>query len=383
MKNLDRMRTKTISLKIITTIILGFGMISCGGSGGGGGSDGGGTTAPTTNTGIFIDSPVQGIQYSTPTLSGTTDNQGIFQYKDGEIVTFKIGNLVLGNATGESVITPLTLVGESDLDNIGTKATNIARLLQSLDENSSNVASIKIPYSLKNLDISNIDLGSEDDLNAILTEAQSITSKVYTLKDSTTAKAEMKKFIKYYDRYSSVENKSYTKKGATFLKFCVGNNEKLNISFNGGYADIKIYDIDLNLLRSYEGSGGYGSEVLKSFSNNNYIIRINNHYSTSSIQLTKVDSYFIKNLISVENKSYIKSGATFLKFDVMNSEKIHISFNGGYARTKIYNNDLKLIYTFEGSSGYGSEVLKALSNGSYIIKINNQNSESSVQLTIL
>lgn len=86
---------------------------ACGGGGGGGGNDPTPPTppAPTVLTGFFIDSPVAGLNYSTATRSGTTNVQGAFQYLAGERVTFSIGSVELGAATGSSQVTPFTLFG--------------------------------------------------------------------------------------------------------------------------------------------------------------------------------------------------------------------------------------------------------------------------------
>jgi len=251
---------KSLGLKVIATAILGLSLVGCGGGSGGLSDEGTPTdTTPATYTGTFVDSPVQGLQYSTATLSGITDNQGRFNYKDGETVTFKIGNLFLGSAIGGNVVTPLTLNGESDLNNIGVKATNIARILQSLDENPSNSALIKIPSSLKDLDVSNIDLEADADLGTVLQEAQNITSKPYILKDSTTAKADMKKSIGLYNKYDYLwENKNliteeyylfnmpsdgniiFTETGIS-ANLLDTNLNQIDLYNNGGYTDGRIY----------------------------------------------------------------------------------------------------------------------------------------------
>ena len=65
------------------------------------------------STGLFLDSPVKGIDYQSTSHSGVTDDNGHFDYKVGEETTFKVGNIILGSAkiaTTDSVITPLELV---------------------------------------------------------------------------------------------------------------------------------------------------------------------------------------------------------------------------------------------------------------------------------
>jgi len=91
------------------------------------------TSTPVPLTGVFMDSLVGGINYSTPTFKGVTKADGVFQYKAGETVTFSIGELVLGSSVGKPVVTPLDLVpgakGASD-----QSVVNICVLLQTLDQ---------------------------------------------------------------------------------------------------------------------------------------------------------------------------------------------------------------------------------------------------------
>jgi len=86
----------------------------------------------TILTGIFIDSKVANIGYKTETQSGVTNNHGEFRYVAGENVSFSIGNLDLPTAKAKGVITPMTLAAHPSIYH--ETATNIAMLLQSLDE---------------------------------------------------------------------------------------------------------------------------------------------------------------------------------------------------------------------------------------------------------
>jgi len=163
------LKIKSVGFKIIATAIFGLSLIGCGG---GGGSSGGDTPA-VTNTGTFVDSPVEGLKYETATLSGYTNDQGEFNYKTNESVTFTLGNLVIGKTSGNTLITPANLLDVNTSNAISqTKKENIARILQTLDNNSSNGAKLLIPSSLNSLDISYIDLESEADLNTLLTRVQ-------------------------------------------------------------------------------------------------------------------------------------------------------------------------------------------------------------------
>lgn len=63
-------------------------LVACGGGGGGGGST---SSSSATSVGVFLDSPVAGINYRTESQSGQTDAQGRFNFVQGETVTFSVG----------------------------------------------------------------------------------------------------------------------------------------------------------------------------------------------------------------------------------------------------------------------------------------------------
>ena len=87
--------------------------MACGGGGGGGANvaDSNNNANNLQKTGTFIDSSVEGITYTSPSLSGTTDASGTFHYVEGETVTFSIGGLVLGSTQGSEMVTPADLLG--------------------------------------------------------------------------------------------------------------------------------------------------------------------------------------------------------------------------------------------------------------------------------
>jgi hypothetical protein len=98
---------------------------------------GGGRDAPTVQTGVFVDAPVAGLRYATVSQAGLTDGSGTFRYLPGEVVQFRIGDILLGAADGKAVVTPFELIPGADArlpirDN-PPGVTNIARLLATLD----------------------------------------------------------------------------------------------------------------------------------------------------------------------------------------------------------------------------------------------------------
>lgn len=149
--------------KTILTVSMGvaLGLYGCGG----GSSSNGGGTPEAVNTGVFIDAPVKGLQYSTATQSGVTNEQGEFKYKTGENVVFKIDGLEIGTVAGASEV-PVTALPQY---------IDVARLLQSLDidtlEELIDISGIKIPDSLKN-QLKDLLENNQGDFDTVLTQEQ-------------------------------------------------------------------------------------------------------------------------------------------------------------------------------------------------------------------
>lgn len=93
-----------------------------------------GSVTNPTQTGTIVDSAVEGLEYSTASHSGTTGVNGSFQYRQGESIVFKVGDIELPAIPAEKLLTPLNLA-RTDLVN-DTTASNIARFLQALDSDS-------------------------------------------------------------------------------------------------------------------------------------------------------------------------------------------------------------------------------------------------------
>ncbi len=122
----------------LSTLLLLLSACSSGGDGGGG----------SDITGQFVDSAVDGLNYSAGDVSGITDNLGRFTVPAGSQVTFSIGGIELGTAPAAEFITPVTLISGADDENHPT-VQNIARLLQSLDSNSDPLDGIEIPSTVR------------------------------------------------------------------------------------------------------------------------------------------------------------------------------------------------------------------------------------------
>ncbi|MET0985275.1 MAG: hypothetical protein ABW034_07705 [Steroidobacteraceae bacterium] len=121
------------------------------GCGGGGGDDGGGGTptppVATTATGVFKDSNVAGLSYTSGGQSGVTGTDGSFTYETGKTVTFKVGAVTVGTANGKGVVTPVDLVtgGTSTMPHV----QNIVRFLMLMDSDGDPSNGITISQTLR------------------------------------------------------------------------------------------------------------------------------------------------------------------------------------------------------------------------------------------
>jgi len=97
------------------------------------------TTPPTTQTtvesGRLIDSTVTNVSFVSGMSDGVTDMDGRFDFEliDGvpQGVTFSFAGIDIGSSIGNSILTPLDLVQDSDIDS--QEVLNITRFLQMLD----------------------------------------------------------------------------------------------------------------------------------------------------------------------------------------------------------------------------------------------------------
>lgn len=148
------------SLSVLAAAVI-FGFVGCGG---GGGSSSSSTSFAATSTGTFVDAPVAGLSYQTSSgLTGVTDNQGHFKYRDLDEVTFKVGNVTIGKTIAHGVVTPYELTSNYDY---------LAYLLQNLDSDGNLSNGIQIPKDLPDV---NIDL---NDLNSIQNALNTIKTKL-------------------------------------------------------------------------------------------------------------------------------------------------------------------------------------------------------------
>jgi hypothetical protein len=108
-------------LRQLVVMLFAGALVACGSGG-----DPGGNGTPAEASGTLMAGGAQGVHYSTPTRSGSTDANGAFKYLPGETVSFSIGSIQLGSAPGAASITTFTLAG-------GTPPTTELALRRELD----------------------------------------------------------------------------------------------------------------------------------------------------------------------------------------------------------------------------------------------------------
>ena len=100
--------------------------------------------------GRFVDSPVQGLYYETETQAGVTNEKGTFTYMPDERISFYIGDVELGSSKAKPLMTPVHLVAGAE-DETHPTVTNLAVLIQSLDEDDLPDNGITIPSVVRDL----------------------------------------------------------------------------------------------------------------------------------------------------------------------------------------------------------------------------------------
>lgn len=135
-----------------------------------------------TLTGVFVDSPVEGLQWISGNMAGTTDVTGTFKYINGATVQFYVGDILIGEAAGNAIIIPIDLVvGALDINN--TTVINIVRFLLTLDDDNDASNGIKILQASSDLalgasidfTLSTTDFTGSANVQALTTSLTSVT----------------------------------------------------------------------------------------------------------------------------------------------------------------------------------------------------------------
>ncbi len=102
---------------VLVTLLL----ITLGCGGGGGGVQ---ASPPQTGSAKFVDAPVDGLTYTSGSISGTTKNGGAFNYQVGSPVSFYVGGILLGTIPADTLTkAPQGITTPIDMAPAGSGAT--------------------------------------------------------------------------------------------------------------------------------------------------------------------------------------------------------------------------------------------------------------------
>ena len=254
---------------------------------GGSGSDDEKDKPLDTLTGVFVDSPVAGLQYKTKTQSGLTNELGEFEYVEGESITFYLGDTELGVTLGTSEITPFSLFGLTPLStefeisdalsgsdvNSYDRAINVATLLQTFDVDGSPENGIDLGSShstLKNHKVSLHTKARNFELQTDFTHAKTIVGSTSNITFGSAIQ----------HMYNSLDITITSSLTATFIS--TQNKEQLEaVSFE--------YDANGNLTTENTDSDNNGEiDTSKTFSygSNGKVSRITNSKSNTTETLS-------------------------------------------------------------------------------------------------
>lgn len=140
------------SEKIRAVFLIGVAMLLAACSGGGSSSGGGGSTpAPASVSPKFVDSPVDGLRYTTTSNSAGsfTSGGGFYSCQSGETVKFFIGSLQIGNNQtcdpNNLVVTAVSVLGATSVT--APEVVNLSQLLMTLATNVT-ASAITLPQTL-------------------------------------------------------------------------------------------------------------------------------------------------------------------------------------------------------------------------------------------
>lgn len=149
-----------------------------------------GDPAPLLSTGVFLDSAVSGLGYATATMNGETDANGEFNFNAGESVVFSIGGFELPEVQAGAFVTPLSLFGAADVED--PQVQDLARLLQSLDDNGNVSDGISLPLAVQSIGSdTEIDFGTDRFEAQATAVVQQVLGDQAQLVDSDTAMAHL------------------------------------------------------------------------------------------------------------------------------------------------------------------------------------------------
>ena len=143
----------------------------------------GSSSGPEVQTGVFIDSPVAGIEYETDSQTGLTDELGQFNYLDGEVVRFRLGNVTIGEAVAGTQVFVKDLFPEEE--EFSRAQVNLARLMLLLDADDLPANGIQIDQATRDAALNwQLDFSSEAFSESLVPVAEALGKDTNSLLSS-------------------------------------------------------------------------------------------------------------------------------------------------------------------------------------------------------
>lgn len=271
-------------------------------------------------TAKLVDSAVAGVAYSSPSSSGFTSNNGSFTYKQGELTTFKIGAATIGSI---SSIPQDNVVLVQDLVKIArtqknTASINIARFLQSLDEDDNLSNGIEISQRIKsnitnNIDIQTASISQIDALVSALGKSLVSEDKALLHLLDTTSQIVGTKLASFSN--TSIVN-STPNTDSTSTPDSNPTSVTVDIKVIDGYIKNASVVDNIGNTASYQGNGVYRFSV-----NPSYPIK------ASGGQLEDTNSAFDINLSAQSGSKVISPITSFIGNDSTIRTKLAVALN--------------------------------------------------------
>ena len=332
-----------------TMLAVSMGLVfSMSGCGGGGDSDP--VNSNNLKTGIFLDAPVKGLTYSASPSgeTGTTNEAGEFNYKEGDKVSFSMGSIALGKGTPDAA----AKVKITQLAN----AVLIGQLLQTLDlderEEAIDVSGIVIPQVVLTAIIEKIEQGSQEDVLAS-SELADIkadnTGKIFA-EDNVVTKAEV---IEHIEGQLSEQGLVFTAaeldRKTYIASSVISAFDGMIMKFKEGDSKVRWIDGDSTPL-------SHQSKYPFDISNGKLIVHFND--STNDCTITKLaedDASIDASIICESSHSSLVNLLKPRSFSASDLEGKTITVQDGGdepATTFVFSQDGTFIETNEGSKIY-------------------------------
>ncbi len=173
--------SSTVSLSTTALSSLALVGIVVASTGSGGGSSSQTPVSVAKKNGLLLDSVVSGVDYYiNGQFVGKTKSDGSFEYQDGDRITFKIGNITLGELTQvppDGRVLPQDLAGVDRGNFTNPLVVTMARILQTLDSDGNVNNGIDINDLSKLQELQNTTLDNNTDVTTLFDSGVQIVDK--------------------------------------------------------------------------------------------------------------------------------------------------------------------------------------------------------------